>query len=560
MSVAGLALDEPAVQSDFAGLVSVVMIFLDAGRFIEEAIQSVLAQSYGRWELLLVDDGSSDESTGIARRHAQEHPERVRYLEHPGHENRGMSAARNLGLAEARGEFVAFLDADDVWLPNKLEEQTALLDAHPEAVALYGNSVYWYSWSGEPGSGSRDHLPNLGVPLDRLHPPPVVLLRALRGNAALPCPSSILARRGAIEEVGGFEEQFRGLFEDQVFYTKLLTAGPVYVADACWVRYRRHPASACAVAEETVSGDAEKLRYLRWARDYLAGRGQEGSEVWKVIDRELRRLRPSAIDRIRRLPRRIRQAKKRARRGAACLLPRRFGRRLLDGRSGEGWPPPGRVRFGDLRRVQPINRHWGWERGLPIDRFYVEQFLTSVAGDIRGRVLEAGDSSYTREFGGSRVSRADVLFPTEGNPKATVVADLGRGDSLPAAAFDCIILTQTLQLVYDVPAALRSLSGGLRPGGVLLVTVPGISQTTDEKWRDSWYWSFTVCSVQRLSEEVFPEGNVRVESHGNVLAATAFLHGLSREELKPEELAAHDPDFPLLITLRALKPLRDPGA
>jgi SAM-dependent methyltransferase len=219
------------------------------------------------------------------------------------------------------------------------------------------------------------------------------------------------------------------------------------------------------------------------------------------------------------------------------------------------WPPVGSVRFGDLRRLKPISRVFGFDRGLCIDRYYIENFLAKHAEDIRGHVLEIGDDTYTRRFGGDRVARSDVLHVQEGNPKATIVADLTCADSIPSDTFDCIIFTQTLQVIYDVRAAIRHLHRILKPGGVLLATFPGISQISRydmDRWGD--YWRFTTLSARRLFEEVFPPGNVTVRAYGNVLAAVAFLHGLSAEELRREELDYHDPDYELIITVRAVKP------
>lgn len=219
------------------------------------------------------------------------------------------------------------------------------------------------------------------------------------------------------------------------------------------------------------------------------------------------------------------------------------------------WPPVGSVRFGDLRRLKPISRVFGFDRGLCIDRYYIENFLAKHAEDIRGHVLEIGDDTYTRRFGGDRVARSDVLHVQEGNPKATIVADLTCADSIPSDTFDCIIFTQTLQFIYDVRAAIRHLHRILKPSGVLLATFPGISQISRydmDRWGD--YWRFTTLSARRLFEEVFPPGNVTVRAYGNVLAAVAFLHGLSAEELRREELDYHDPDYELIITVRAVKP------
>lgn len=217
------------------------------------------------------------------------------------------------------------------------------------------------------------------------------------------------------------------------------------------------------------------------------------------------------------------------------------------------FPPVGRVQFGDLRRVTPISREFGYDRGLPIDRHYIENFLAEHAPDIRGRVLEIGDDSYTKRFGGERVTVRDVLHVVAGNPGATIVADLTDADHIPSNTFDCIILTQTLHLIYDVRAAIRTLHRILKPGGVLLATVPGITQTSVDEWEESWYWSFTHRSIRRLFAEWFPAENLSVEARGNVLAAIAFLHGLSTEELLPSELDYHDPQYQFLITVRAVK-------
>lgn len=215
--------------------------------------------------------------------------------------------------------------------------------------------------------------------------------------------------------------------------------------------------------------------------------------------------------------------------------------------------PVGRVKFGSLRRVTPIGVEFGGDRGVPIDRYYIENFLAHRAEDIQGRVLEIEDNVYTRKYGGSSVEISDVLHVTEGNPQATIVADLTHADDVPSDAFDCIILTQTLQLIYDVRSAIRTLHRILKPGGVLLATFPGISQIEHNyKW-GNWYWAFTTQSARRLFEETFPASNVEVDAHGNVLAAASFLYGVEVEELSQAELDYRDPDYEFLITLRAVK-------
>jgi SAM-dependent methyltransferase len=227
---------------------------------------------------------------------------------------------------------------------------------------------------------------------------------------------------------------------------------------------------------------------------------------------------------------------------------RRYSQRLTQ------WPAVGLVRFGSLRRVTPISREFGLDRGQSIDRYYIEAFLARHAADIGGRVLEIGDDRYTRKFGGKRVSCSDVLNLRTGDPKTTLVSDLAKAERISSDVFDCIILTQTLQFIYDIREALGHLHRVLKPGGVLLATAAGISQISRydmERWGD--YWRFTTLSLRRLFEECFPATNIDVQACGNVLAAVAFIEGLSAAELRSEELDHGDPDYELLITVRAVK-------
>jgi SAM-dependent methyltransferase len=207
-----------------------------------------------------------------------------------------------------------------------------------------------------------------------------------------------------------------------------------------------------------------------------------------------------------------------------------------------------------LAPCTPISRKFGFDRGLPIDRHYIEGFLDRHAPDIRGRVLEIGDAAYTRRFGGSRVSRSDVLHATPGNPAATLVGDLATGAGVPHDAFDCIVLTQTLPFIYDVRSVIQNVYVSLKPSGVVLATVPGISQISRydmDRWGD--FWRFTPLSARRLFQDAFPEESLSVQSCGNVLAAVAFLHGLATAELRASELAHNDQDYPVIITIRAQK-------
>jgi len=209
------------------------------------------------------------------------------------------------------------------------------------------------------------------------------------------------------------------------------------------------------------------------------------------------------------------------------------------------------MRLGRTSRPRPLSGDFGYSRGTPVDRHYIEHFLQQHAAAIRGDVLEVGDASYSKKFGGERISKQDVLHVDEGNADATIVGDLGAAGVLPKAAFNCIILTQTLHLVFDLEAAVRQLRDSLRPGGVLLVTVPGVSSVDRGEWGNSWYWSMTESALTRLLGSAFDASAISSTTYGNLFAATAFLHGAALEETGVARLCPADPAYPVIVAARA---------
>lgn len=270
-------------------LISVTIPFLDGETFLAEAIESVLAQTCTHWELLLVDDGSTDGSTAIARQYAHQHPDRIFYLEHPAHANRGLTASRNLGVRHSRGQFLAFLDADDVWLPHKLEQQLALMLRFPEAGLLYGLSEYWYDWDPHNAIPGQNHIPEL-APGDRLYRPTTLLTSTYPfGSFGSPCPSSFFLRRSAFDAVGGFEEHFCPQtiqdFEDVAFVSKIYLTHAVYVAAACWDKYRLHDRSMCASVQANRQEDRDRRFFFAWFRQHLHEHKVRDPQVWRALRR-----------------------------------------------------------------------------------------------------------------------------------------------------------------------------------------------------------------------------------------------------------------------------------
>lgn len=215
--------------------------------------------------------------------------------------------------------------------------------------------------------------------------------------------------------------------------------------------------------------------------------------------------------------------------------------------------PDGKNPLGSLRATVPIARAYGFDRGKPVDRFFIEHYLSANAHRIRGRVLEIGDNAYTMAYGGERVESSEILHFDAANPKATWVGDLSRADHIPDAAFDCMIITQTLHLIYDIRAALGHVHRLLRPGGALLATFPGISQISDEDWGPTWCWGWSRGQATELLVAAFPGGHVTVEQLGNRFAAVAFLQGLVVDELPAECLAAPDGEIAFLLGAVAVR-------
>jgi SAM-dependent methyltransferase len=216
-------------------------------------------------------------------------------------------------------------------------------------------------------------------------------------------------------------------------------------------------------------------------------------------------------------------------------------------------PTIGKINLGDIDRTTPFSTQFGYDRGGPLDRYYIENFLNENSFHIKGGALEIGDNEYTLKYGGDKHIKSDILHIDDTNEKATYVGDLSNAPHLPSESFDCIILTQTLQFIYDYKGAIETCFRVLKPGGTLLLTVPGISHIAQDQWSKYWLWSFTDASMQRIMQEHFSEDNITIKTYGNVLVASAFLYGMGLPELKKEQLDYHDPHYQVIITVKAIK-------
>lgn len=272
------------------GLVSIIVPIYNAERFLRETVESVFAQTYPQWELLLIDDGSTDHSPEIARAYASQYPGRVFYLEHPGHRNLGLPATRNRGARSGRGEFLAFLDSDDIWLPGKLEVNVSSMQQNPDAGFLFGPTQYWYEWDPEGNNHQTNVTPAL-APGGQVYFPPALLTRSYPfGPYGSPCPCSFLLRRWAFERVGGFEECFNPttyqMYEDIAFVAKLYLHVPVYVSSECLDRNRCNQFSMSRQPAAIRNDEASRRFYFHWLTRYLQQQASVDPLIWRAVRRE----------------------------------------------------------------------------------------------------------------------------------------------------------------------------------------------------------------------------------------------------------------------------------
>jgi glycosyltransferase involved in cell wall biosynthesis/SAM-dependent methyltransferase len=526
--------------------VSIVITTYNHARFLAEAIESALRQTVTPAEVIVVDDGSTDDPGAVVRLYPG-----VRLIRQS---NQGLAAARNTGWRAARGRYLVFLDADDRLMPEALASNLQRFAKRPDSAFVYG-SFYRIDAEGRLLNSAEPQL----VGEDAYE-------SFLKTNL-VSMHAAVMYRRDRLEEVGGFDARLR-CCEDHELYLRLARRYGVAAGVERIAEYRHHdsnmsrniPAMLGTMLEVMHRQSAYLNDNARWRKAY-----KTGVQFWKsnYAEQQVSQTLAARASGLMRVP-------WRATAKVFALAPLAFltiaNRRILNAlrsrlariqllRTLHSRYPPVRksVRFGDLRRLHPISRDFGYDRGNPVDRHYIEDFLSRYAEDIKSRVLEVGDNAYTMQYGGARVTHSDILHVSADNPRATLVGDLAEGDNLPSAVFDCVVLTQTLHLIFDMRKAIATLHRMLKPGGVLLATVPGVSSIDRGQWGPSWYWSLSPAALRRLLEEKFDGASVSVTGYGNVLAAIAFLHGLAEHELTPDELDAYDPQYPMIVAARAVK-------
>lgn len=521
--------------------ISVVVPCYNQGHYLAEALESILGQSHQNREVIVVDDGSTDDTGNVAGNYPG-----VKYVHQ---DNQGLSAARNTGIDHSSGAYLVFLDADDWLFPGALSVNLGYLLANKE-IGFVSGAHHKVLTTGkvmeeEEVAPKADHYQHL-----------------LQGNY-IGMHAAVMYPRWVFD-IFRYDTALKAC-EDYDLYLKIARKHPVIHHTTCIAAYRIHETNMSGnipfmlgsvlrvLNSQQLSTETEKkcLQNGRnnWINYYCEklyeqllrqpSGGRKGHKEELMTLRKYRRdLYTNYVKRNLTM-----NLKTFVRKNTPAPVLRRL--RKYYGRPGTFIP---------ANRLTPYSTEFGYDRGGPVDRYYIENFLQKQALHIQGRVLEIGDNAYTLRFGDSRVEKSEVLHVDEDHPQATLTGDLSHAPHIPDNSFDCIILTQTLHLIYHYQDALKTCYRILKPSGKLLLTVPGITPIDHGEWEQSWLWSFTQQSVTRILSEVFPPEAIQVEAHGNVLVATAFLYGKGLPELKQEQLDFQDPHYQVIMAAMATKP------
>jgi peptidoglycan/xylan/chitin deacetylase (PgdA/CDA1 family)/glycosyltransferase involved in cell wall biosynthesis len=495
------------------GRIAAVVTCRDLGRFLDEALDSVERQTRPADEIVVVDDNSEDIYTRqVVARLARSG---TYVVAGPG---RGASAARNLGARLTSADYLVWVDADDVLDRDYFRAAADCLDRQSDldfvscAMRAFGDASY--TWTPAPPT-FVDAVATGGVP-----------------------HASTMVRRTLWDRIGGFDEALP-TFELLDFWASALEAGARgVILDSPLLNYRVRPGSGYRRSLADGTYRARLAHFYDKHRRAVERHGLELILAKDAFNEGQRQYRQALKSKVASLESELRQ----------------LGSDIANAAAQDESRGAARVRWGDFDRLAPFSPRWGRDRGTPIDRYYIEQFIEAHRDDIRGRVLEVREPMYTDRFGGEQVTARDVVDRDPANPRATIVADLRNAGALADGAFDCIVLTQTLQLVDDLAAVMRECARLLAPGGALLATAPSVIRVDDQAGLDGDFWRFTAASARNLLAGAFPVDAFEVATFGNVKACAAFLYGLPMEEIARADLDYSDPHFPLVVAMRAVRP------
>jgi glycosyltransferase involved in cell wall biosynthesis len=534
------------ILKSYSSLVSVIIPCYNHGLYLAEAIQSVLNQTYKLIEVIVVDDGSIDNTKDVADSFPN-----VRYVFQ---ENQGLSAARNAGVLNSFGDYLVFLDADDLLVDDAIEYNLNCL-VEGKNLAFVSGGYLLETSEGKKITKTKDPIYQNNY------------LEFLKKNY-IEMHATVMYRRWVFDDFK-YDTSLKAC-EDYDLYLKISRKFPVYYHSKILAIYRMHGTNMSGNSELMLNSVLKVLNlqktFLRTEDEHKAL--DQGIQYYKryYTNRLFRQLNSGHLGlsdiilktynielyyklRRNKLKNRVGEMKF-LRKYLPAPLARFFFKRKRDN---SYTPPPMKVNLGDLDRIKPLSKEFGFDRGGAIDRYFIENFLEKESDSIKGKVLEIVNNYYTLRFGKNKVKESVIIDINKDNPKANFFADLSHAPGIPDDSFDCIILTQTLQFIYDFKAAIATCNRILKPGGTLLLTVPGITPIDYDEDECDWLWSFTDKAMKKLIEEQFHSQSTVIKTYGNVLVASAFLYGMGVSEIRMEDLDYRDPNMQVIITVKAIK-------
>jgi glycosyltransferase involved in cell wall biosynthesis len=530
-------------------LVSVIIPCYNHAKYLTDAIKCIERQNYPNIEKVVVDDGSTDNMRAVAAEFSN-----IKYIYQ---ENQGLSAARNTGIKNSSGEFLLFLDADDLLFDYTINYNVEQLLKNPDVAFVSG--AHEVRTMDNIVLGKKEEI----VESDHY-------VKLLNSNY-IGMHGTVLYRRFVFDDFV-FDTTLKAC-EDYDMYLKVARKFPIMHHTRKLAIYRMHKSNMSGNIQlmlktvlSVMSRQKELLKSKEEKKAYMKGiKGYEkyyGMLIYNQLlihkdmasQEQLDLLKKHAPFYYFRLKAELLLFKTFNRPLIKKIIPSFISRTLYRHKVYKTYiPSVGKIREGDFKRTRPFSTCFGFDRGGPIDRYYIENFLHDERGIIKGKVLEIGDNEYTLQYGTEKVLQSDILHVSSDNPKATIVGDLSNIPNVPDDTFDCIILTQTLHLIYDYKSAIQTCYRILKPGGSLLLTVPGITPIDHGEWKNIWYWSFTGFSIKKLLAEVFHQDKLDIKTFGNVYTASAFLYGMGLAEIKQQDLDFNDPHFQVIVTARAVK-------
>ena len=533
-------------------LVSVIIPCYNHAHFLPEAIESVLQQTYAAIEIIVVDDGSVDDT----RKVAQSYPE-VKYIYQ---QNKGLSSARNTGIDNSEGSYLVFLDADDWLYLDAIATNVGLLVQNPEIAFVSGG------FDEVDANKNRNIIGTIEIQQDHY-------LNLLRGNYIW-MHATVMFRRWVFDK-WRYDTSLKAC-EDYDLYLSAARHFPVLHHQHKLAVYRRYNTSmsfnmpvmlcnALKVLEKHKKDLRSPSELNAFKQGILNYQKNYGFQIFKNFLKQKNKaghgLKKQDLPLIfKNTPDLLIESLKQLFMSPLKNLIKSYSPQFVlrslhkAGLYKNYYEAPKHINKGDFNRTTPFSIRYGFDRGGPVDRYYIENFLQQNADSIKGRVLEIGDNEYTMRYGGKKVTQSDIFHVNAENPKATIIGDLSNAPQVPDNSFDCIILTQTLQFIFDFKGALQTCFRILKPGGVLLLTVPGISQIEYGDLAESWFWSFTKPAMQKIMAQIFPASKVEVQNFGNVFVATALLYGMGLPEVEKEQMDYTDPHYQVIVTVKAIKP------